>query len=449
MYRAVSLSAAEAAAELGVTRATLYAYVSRGLIRSEAGPDGRVRRYHAEDVRRLVARREGRRDPAAAVRDALHWGMPVLDSALTLIRDGRLWYRGEDALALARTRRIEDVAALLWLDRADAAALPAQPPPPPPPSTAGLPLLEAFQTALAAAAATDVAAGDARPEGTARTGLRILRLLTAVATGAAPSTAPVATTLSHAWTASPPPRASPTQTGAGLGYTAAPETWSTQGGKARDAARAAGGGTHGAAAGGDAARSLDAALILCADHELNVSSFTVRCVASAGATPYAAVIAGLSALSGHRHGGMVARVTALLDEAATHGPDAAVAAHLQRGERVPGFGHVLYPDGDPRGALLLNLARAARPESPHIAAADRLIATVRATLTLHPTLDLGLAVLARALTLPDDAGLGLFAIGRTVGWIAHIMEERAVDRLIRPRARYTGRVPATNDCPPQ
>src|SRR5579863_1014856 len=96
------LTAAEAAAALGVQPATLYAYVSRGLLRSEAAASGRGRRYPAAEVAALKRRAAGRRDPAAVARGALAWGVPVLDSALTLIADGRLFYRGHDATELAR-----------------------------------------------------------------------------------------------------------------------------------------------------------------------------------------------------------------------------------------------------------------------------------------------------------------------------------------------------------
>ncbi len=107
------LTAREAAGELGVSLATLYAYVSRGMIRSEAA-GGRGRRYRAEDVRRLKERKERRRDPDRAIEGALHWGTPVLESAITLVADGGLYYRGRDVVDLASRSRIEEVAALIW-----------------------------------------------------------------------------------------------------------------------------------------------------------------------------------------------------------------------------------------------------------------------------------------------------------------------------------------------
>src|SRR5258706_14723289 len=108
---ALYLSAQEACERLGVKEATLYAYVSRGLIRSEVESQAsRKRRYLAEDVDKLLERNEQRRDPAKVVEDALHWGVPLLDSAITLIADNHLYFRGYDAVTLARTHSLESVA---------------------------------------------------------------------------------------------------------------------------------------------------------------------------------------------------------------------------------------------------------------------------------------------------------------------------------------------------
>src|SRR5947209_1103062 len=117
------LSSEEAASRLGVSRATLYAYVSRGLVRSTATPGHpRQRRYSGEDVDALRLRGEERRDPAKIGERALHWGVPVLESAITLIENGRLYYRGYDAAELAPTRSVEEVAALIWSGSFDSSA---------------------------------------------------------------------------------------------------------------------------------------------------------------------------------------------------------------------------------------------------------------------------------------------------------------------------------------
>src|SRR6266550_3645390 len=103
------LTSQEAAGELGVTRATLYAYASRGQLRSEPNPgQPRERRYYREDLQRLQDRKEARRDPAKAVARGLHWGGPVLESGITLIQNGRFYYRGHDAATLAETATLEE-----------------------------------------------------------------------------------------------------------------------------------------------------------------------------------------------------------------------------------------------------------------------------------------------------------------------------------------------------
>jgi citrate synthase len=400
---AAYLTAAEAAAELGVSLPTLYAYVSRGLIRSEAVADTRRRRYLAEDVSLLKERKQQRRDPAQAAREALHWGLPVLESRLSVIQGGRLYYRGRDVVELATTCSIEQVAALLWAGDLQA-PLPADDAVPVPPewpallrAAKQLPPLEAFQSVLPAAAAHDSAAYDLRPEAVCRCGARILRLLAAVAVGRRPARDGVAAVLQRGWAPRHP----------------------------------------------EVASMLQAALVLYADNGLNPSSFTARCVASAGSTPYAVVCAGLAALQGSKHGGACERAEGLLQEAGDpKGARRVVAARMRRGEPMPGFGHPLYPDGDPRGALLMQLAAERRPKSPGLALALALADAVRELMNQQPTVDFGVVTLCRALELPPGAPLALLGLGRVVGWIGHGLEQYQEGRAIRPRARYAGDLPA-------
>jgi len=429
MTRRTFLTAAEAAAALGVRLPTLYAYVSRGLLRSEPGAGGRGRRYPAADVEALRQRSAIRRDPPRAVRQALDWGAPVLDSALTSIAGGRLFYRGEDAVELARRgESLERVAALLWLGRLDA-PLPA----PAPWRLAALPRLEAelaasrawrpfqrMQVWLPLATAEDPGAYDLRPAAVVAAGAWLLPLLATLAAGttrglrdapAAPEGMRAAAVLARAW--------APAEGGA------------------TDADAYAG---TGAAA--ELARLLDLVLVLSADHELNVSAFTARCVASAGAPPQAAVAAGLQALGGVRHGGQAERVEALLAELAAPAAGGSIrdrlAARLRRGEEIPGFGHRLYLEGDPRARLLLDVAAARRPVPAVAELAAEVAAAAFDLLHERPNLDFGLVTLAQALGLPAGAPMALFAVGRSAGWIAHVLEQIADGRLIRPRARYIG-----------
>jgi citrate synthase len=181
-------------------------------------------------------------------------------------------------------------------------------------------------------------------------------------------------------------------------------------------------------------------LVLIADHELNASTFVARCVASTGATPYAVVSAALGALSGRRHGGASARAEALFAELARGGDAMTVmAGRLARGEDLPGFGHFLYPAGDPRATTILAAITRTLPEARALienAAAAGTRLTGR-----HPNVDFALAAAATSLALPRHAALAIFILGRTVGWIAHAIEQYESGILIRPRARYIGPQP--------
>jgi citrate synthase len=389
-------TAKEAAAALGIQLPTLYAYVSRGLLRSEEA-DGktRARRYLREDVEALKQRKEMRRDPGKVVESALHFGAPVLESGITLIENGRFYYRGHDAIQLAQERTFAETAALIWTGGFDAAVLDVETLPVP--SLPDLPAIHAFQAMLPSAAAQDLAAYDLSAAAVAQTGARILQLLTAVFTRLpAPASQPIPQQLQQA-------------------FAPADET---------------------------AADLFNATLILCADHELNISSFTARCVASAGSTPYAVVNAGLSALQGFKHGGFTERVEALFQEAAA--PENAartIASRLRRGAEIPGFGHLLYPEGDPRAQALLKLVGNAQPEAGGLRLARELETAVTHSIGLKPTIDFALVALCSALNMPPGSALALFALGRIVGWIGHAIEQYQLDQLIRPRARYHGPPP--------
>ena len=399
MARRPYLTAEEACEELQVAAQTLYAYVSRGLIHSEPNPGGRPgHRYHAEDVRRLKERKRARRDPDAAAGEALRWGAPVLESALTWITDGRIHYRGEDAVQLARGCTVEEVAALLWTGRRE---VPegwfGEPLEEPPAREEGGPLA-AMQIELARAEAGDPSAWDLRPECAARTGARVLRRLARVASGEVGEEGSVSAMLQRAWVPGRP----------------------------------------------QAEPLLRAALILLADHELNVASFTARCVASAGSTPYAAVSAGIGAMHGVRHARHVERVEALFAEVERPERAAAVLeARLRRGERIPGFGHRLHPSGDPRAAELLRQLRHAQPDSPALALTEAIVTAAEPLLEDPPSVETGLVALARALDLPGGAPLTLFVLGRSLGLVAHAVEQYGSREVLRPRARYTGVMPET------
>jgi citrate synthase len=303
-------------------------------------------------------------------------------------------------LRLARTATLEEAAALLW----ETAAIPTLPrarrrigmgadP------TLGL--IERCQIRLAVQAGEDLAALDLSPAGVVRTGVAILDALTACVAGdAGTADGAIHRRLAAGW---------------GLDD-----------------------------AGADIVRRC---LVLLADHELNASTYVARCVASTGATPYAVVSAALAALSGRRHGGASASAEAFFQAL---GPDAdplaAMAARLARGEAVPGLGQPLYPDGDPRALAIVEALTAACPKAgAHVAAA----AVAAAQLTgQYPNVDFALGAASVALGLPPGSALAMFVVARTVGWIAHAIEQYRGGDLIRPRARYTGKRPGAY-APPQ
>ncbi|MFL5663767.1 MAG: citrate/2-methylcitrate synthase [Ktedonobacteraceae bacterium] len=407
------LTAQEAASELGISLDTLYAYVSRGLIRSEAS-DGqkRSRWYPLEDVQRLKKHKGEYRHPDKVALGAMQAGTPVMESAITMLTNDRFYYRGYDALALATTHSVEQVASLIWTgDFAAEQALFSRTAPESMLALYqkmhshlnGLTPLEAFQVCLPLAALDDIAAYDLRSEAVAQTGVRILQLLAIVAAGGRNSTQGIAQTVQQGWVP------------------------------------------------GDerAAALLSAALVLCADQELNVTTFTARCVASAGSTPYAVVCSGLSALQGVKHAGQTERIEAFLREAdASANVRSSMTSLLKRGEPIPGFGEVVpgfgpvfYPTGDPRGKLLLELTAQAYPQSPPVLLAQRVTEETHALLGEHPTIFFGLVTLARALHLPPGGAIALFALGRTIGWIGHSIEQYQANQVIRPRARYVGFAP--------
>lgn len=376
------IDSTEAAQLLGVSRQTLYSYVSRGLLRVSPAPDGRGSRYVRAEVERLAERAKGGRRPRAAAQNTLDFGLPILQSSLTLIADGELWYRGLAASQLAQTQSLEAVAQLLW--QADEAVFSAEDMPAP---NQRLHAAQSLEQALAQFAQLTqglpaVAVKAEPPLQHARAALLLRYMAQALLGGDLPKQA------LHLHCAT---------------------LWQV---------------------GDDAAELIRRALVLSADHELNASSFTARCVASTHASLQAAVIGGMAALSGPRHGAATERVEKMWAQCLVgtwREPDPL---------RTPGFGHRLYPDGDPRARCLLKVLQL--PMS-----LQALCVGVEASGGALPNIDFALVALCQQLRLPHGAAAKLFALGRTVGWLAHALEQRAQGSLIRPRADYVGAAPAT------
>ena len=400
---------AEAVTILGVKRQTLYAYASRGLVRSRPSGEGRAHLYSRTDLMRLRARSDARSGHGAVAASALRWGEPVLETAVSTIGDRGPIYGGRGAVELARAgASFETTAALLWSET----YTPGTPWPVP---AAGLPV------ARLAALLPD----DARPLATLLAGVAVLG-----ARDAGRALVP-----SGSWTALG--RSLVRQMAALLCLPAGRDRFAAA--LAEPSIARAVLVAFGARPTAAAVRAVDRALVLCADHELNPSTFAVRVAASAGADLYACLTAGLSVLSGPEHGGVCDRIEALVSEVgrASRAADF-VARRAQRGEPIPGFGHPIYRAGDPRTPPLLAAAAEIAPQSERLAIVRAIIEAMEAAGHEPPTVDMGLVGLAGALGLPPGGAAALFAMGRTAGWIAHAIEQRAAGYIVRPRALYTG-----------
>ncbi len=388
MSTPIYLSAQEAAAELGVRPATLYAYVSRGLIQSVPGP-GKQKRYDAADVRRLKtgkATDEGSGTPGLS-------GHSVLETRLTMITDDGPLYRGLLATDLAQTSTLEAVATLLWdcsddpFAEAPDVKLPAVP--------EGLGPVDRLMAAYAVWPASDRAAYTLSPQLLRKKGAQLLRYGVAVLLQTETQTAPIHVQFGDAWQIS----------GAGQ-------------------------------------EILRAALVLAADHELNTSAFAVRCAASTRAPLHAALLSGIGAFSGPRHGAASDRARAWLAEISEERDiETILGGRLARGEELPGFGHGVYTGRDPRADCLLRVLKESAGGHPFARLLPEIVQTAGDLFGVRPNIDFALAAAQRTLGLPEDAGKILFCAGRIVGWIAHALEQYATPEQIRPRATYVGERP--------
>ena len=393
---ALYLSAREASAELAISPATLYAYVSRGLIRSEPSPDSRSHRYRAEDIRGLKERRLPSVEPRGF--KSFDPDLPVMDSAIATITEEGAIYRGVNCVDLSEKDTLEHTATLLWdvtgVDPFAADNCPHV-------SDEMRAIAEAARRAapidraiavLALATSADPGAFTRAPEGRAMVGARIVRLLVATMLNAEPSSELLHQQIAKAW---------------------APDN------------------KH-------APDLIRRALVLLADHELNASTFTVRCAASTGLNLYDSVIAGLAALKGPMHGGAGVLASRLVKTLIDQDAEPVIRERVALGERFAGFGHGVYKRGDPRAMSLLNALTRAGAARKFTREVPERIAEATGEFV---NIDYALAVLAHSLRLAPGSELRLFAMARTVGWIAHASEQLQFGRLIRPRARYVGPAP--------
>ncbi len=404
-HRGPLITTEQAAGRLGVKPATLYAYVSRGLLASIRGADGRTSLFDPDEIDRLVTRpRRGRPPRSAAF---------TVHTRLADVRDGDLFYRGANVTTLAESHPAEAVARWLWTGALDAASFTA-------PDhlvqlaralAAALPrarTVDRIRTIVAGVAGADALRSDLRADAVAATAAGLVAVLVDGLPDRATAAQAGDRVASRLWTkltvAEPVPHAVAT---------------------------------------------LDAALVLLADHGLSPSTLAARIAAASRAHPYAVVSAGLATLDGPVRGGASATIHRALVESEREGSGAVLARLLGEGHHIPGFGHLKYPAGDPRGrALLALLASTPLDQDRWALVAEFLTTSARGT-PVPPNIDFALAALSFTSGMDADAGEAVFAIARTVGWIAHALEEytEEPDRY-RPQSVYYGPDPVVDPAPP-
>jgi citrate synthase len=399
--RSESLSAVQAAELLGVRRETLYAYVSRGLLvpeRSSGPAGGRRSHFDRRQVERLAARhRRGGRSGSLEVN---------LDSELTLLDPaGRLYYRGRDVSTLATALSPEQVAELLWgapagswllgRDARDAVEFAVRSLP----SAAGP--LDRIVSALVAVAALDPDRASRDPQHVHAAGRRAM----SAAALALPRQREVA---------------------------AEPQLVDLLWWFAVDRAP-----------GAIELRAMSAAMVLLADHELAASTLAARVAASTWCDPYAAVIAGLSAVTGVLHGRAGLGAVEFLRRADRDGVEAAVGSY--RSGPVPGFGHRVYTGADPRADALMDLLPAIDPDRWPLV--EAMVEAASRTTGREPNVDFALAAFTFLAGLRPDTPLVVFAVARIAGLVAHVGEEYAHRLRFRPRAVYVGPEPGDRSQP--
>ena len=405
-------SAAEAMKILNVRQQTLYAYVSRGWIRSVAQPGQKDKLYLRDDLTRVGMRSLARSGHGAVAASAMNWGEPIFPTSITEITEQGPRYRGHLAADLVRSgASFEAVAELLWTGELDtrAKAWPVRRP--------SAELVRLTETLTSLQARDNVLESFA-----------LVVLLLGMRRGS------VAERLSQGKTL-PAAREIMQTVVACCGFVGAGHSYRPM----QRGESVVTGLLHALAVPPTAENSeaLRAMLILMADHELPPGTLGARVVASAGGTLHSCLASALCATSGVDIGRMYERVEDFLGQAQTKAALVKRAHKLHaQGQSVPGFDHPLYPKGDPRAAQLLAMVFARENPGRDLRAISRFIDEMRASTGLLPRQELALVVMARALGLPRQATAALFVLGRLAGWVAHVQEQRASGTLLRPRAKF-------------
>jgi citrate synthase len=411
------LTTAQVAARLGVKTETVYAYVSRGLLTPERGRGGRASTFDPLEVEALAARAKGRRKVERPSGGPPTSGSPlmVIDTALTLIEDDMVFYRGLPAIELAGRASFEEVAH--WFVTGSWAAgtsfeLDALPKASMLRATAwrrGIGLIDRLRIAVSVASSANPLRYDLDAAAVVRsTASLIAAMVAAVGDRATPHVdgVPIAARLWEALTNDAP----------------------------GDAEQAA----------------LNSALVLLVDHDLAASTLAARVAASARAHPYSVVAAGLGPLDGLLHGAVSAHAHRMLAESLTarRPPLTVVTEVLRSGNRLPGFGHSLYTATDPRYSALLAVLEGNPALAPALQVARDIADVVSQRTGLFPNIDLALAVITAGFSMRPDSGEAIFAVARTAGWIGHALEEYDSRPLrLRPAGHYVGPDPGDTPYP--
>lgn len=380
-----TLNTQEVCALLNIKPQTLYAYVSRGLLRSAASnTNKRNYRYLRSDVEQLQQRKTLHHHPKKVLQEALHWGAPLLNTQLSHFADGMLYYRDLPITSLVQ-QPFEHTITLLWpfgenkihkplLNLVNFKQHYQQ-----------LSFLSQTQLALVLLMNQEAHANMLTPQRIMNSAFQILATFVYLSCGYWPQNS-ISECLQVGWQVSAKTRA-----------------------------------------------CLNTALVVCTEHELNTSTFTARCIASTGANLYEVIVGALAAFSGNKHGGILELITAEYRAIINHkSPKKYLLQRLQQGT-LPGFNHPFYLQGDPRAQLLLAALAKAQPARQPYLRLKKVLGILQHE-GLHPSIDFILVAMEDCLKLPPNAALQLFAIGRVVGWVAHALEQYQSGTQIRPRS---------------
>lgn len=388
-------STAEAARKLGVKPATIYAYVSRGVLTSHPSTDGKGSTFSSTEIELLA--RKGK--PRQASRpQALDF---TITTSITEITQKSLKYRGLDVIALSKRATFEQVTDLLLTG-----SLPSHKPWPTH-SAGAAPAMSAMFDHLIVTSMSAAQADPFRQDLDPRSVTQVARTLISSVVDSMPATSKRSvpklrlgeedlpnTIAGRLWNRLSPNRPSPGML-----------------------------------------ETLNSALVLMADHELATSAVGARVAASTRADPYAVVAAGAAVMSGPLHGGASRPARQMLDRALETGdPNLAASEALQQNGMYPGFGHKVYKQGDPRADALLSSLRSSPEAQRSLDIVDQLTRVVWRRREVHPNIDLALAAMGMVGGFPIDSGERIFGTARIAGWLAHAIEEYA-EAPVRFRAR--------------